>query len=384
MSSATSSATSPPSSPATSSGTSPATPAGAPPLSSFSTSAGVCHLAGAGEPTGSMQQSLAAAAGGRHLAEQNKAAWQSFPADLLAGGILGGVAHTVVAPIERAKLVLQTQDSNMAYLVRGKARYKGMVDAILRITKEEGFWSLWRGNGSSVIRYYPSVALNFAFKDYYRTVFAMLYFSNNPEQVSSKLHRSGGNFAAGAAAGATSLLFTYPLDIAHTRLATDLGSERQFKGLRHFLYTIYRAEGARGLYQGFSASVHGIVVHRSLYFGGFDTAKQFFLEDEHKSSFWSRWALAQASTTTAGIVAYPFDTVRHRMMMQSGLKAKLYTSTFDCWRRIYNQGGLVAFYKGCLSNMFRGTGAALILASYDEVKWFLHRGVEAQASLDGR
>ena len=35
-----------------------------------------------------------------------------FLADLAAGGVAGGISKTAVAPIERVKLILQTQDSN--------------------------------------------------------------------------------------------------------------------------------------------------------------------------------------------------------------------------------------------------------------------------------
>ncbi|KAL9677682.1 hypothetical protein QQ045_005916 [Rhodiola kirilowii] len=37
--------------------------------------------------------------------------------------------------------------------------------------KEEGFGSLWRGNTANVIRYFPTQALNFAFKDYFKRLF---------------------------------------------------------------------------------------------------------------------------------------------------------------------------------------------------------------------
>lgn len=90
----------------------------------------------------------------------------NFHRDLLAGALMGGVVHTIVAPIERAKLLLQTQESNVAIVGGGRKRFKGMFDCIVRTFKEEGILSLWRGNGSSVLRYYPSVALNFSLKVY--------------------------------------------------------------------------------------------------------------------------------------------------------------------------------------------------------------------------
>lgn len=90
--------------------------------------------------------------------------WATFNRDLMAGAVMGGAVHTIVAPIERAKLLLQTQESNIAILSGPHRRFKGMLDCIVRTVNEEGVLSLWRGNGSSVLRYYPSVALNFSLK----------------------------------------------------------------------------------------------------------------------------------------------------------------------------------------------------------------------------
>lgn len=78
----------------------------------------------------------------------------------------------------------------------------------------------------------------------------------------------------------------------------------------------------------------------------------------------------QFVTTFAGIMSYPFDTVRRRMMMQSG-RAKAdqaYKNTMDCWSKIAKQEGTSAFFKGAFSNVLRGTGGALVLVFYDELK----------------
>ena len=89
-------------------------------------------------------------------------AWE-FKRDLAAGALMGGAVHTVVAPIERVKLLLQTQDGNAALLGRSR-RFVGFFDCVARTVRDEGVLSLWRGNGTAVIRYYPSVALNFSLK----------------------------------------------------------------------------------------------------------------------------------------------------------------------------------------------------------------------------
>ncbi|XP_042068113.1 probable ADP,ATP carrier protein At5g56450 [Salvia splendens] len=294
----------------------------------------------------------------------------SFHRDLTAGALMGGVVHTIVAPIERAKLLLQTQESNAAILAGGRhRRFRGMVDCIARTVNEEGVLSLWRGNGSSVIRYYPSVALNFSLKDLYRNILR----GNSRE--GSLLSGPSANFLAGSAAGCTTLIIIYPLDIAHTCLAADLGrtETRQFRGIRHFLSTVYRKDGVRGVYRGLPASLHGMIVHRGLYFGGFDTVKEMMAEESGSDAvLWKRWAAAQAVTTTAGMLSYPLDTVRRRMMMQSGTERQMYATTFDCWRTIYRVEGFASFYRGAMSNIFRSTGAAAVLVLYDEIKKFMN------------
>lgn len=296
----------------------------------------------------------------------------NFHRDLMAGAVMGGVVHTIVAPIERAKLLLQTQESNIAIRDGPHKRFKGMFDCIFRTVREEGILSLWRGNGSSVLRYYPSVALNFSLKDLYRNILRSGFF-----QEGHFVTGASANFISGAAAGCTTLIIIYPLDIAHTRLAADLGraEARQFRGIYHFLSTIRQKDGIQGIYRGLPASLHGMVVHRGLYFGGFDTIKERMAENSKlEMALWKRWLAAQAVTTSAGFLSYPLDTVRRRMMMQSGLEQPMYQSTLECWRKIYRTEGVASFYRGALSNMFRSTGAAAILVLYDEVKKFMNWG----------
>ena len=52
-------------------------------------------------------------------------------------------------------------------------------------------------------------------------------------------------------------------------------------------------------------------------------------------------------TVAAGsvTVAYPFDTVRRRLMMMSGEGEKMYSGTVDCWKKIVKQEGGKALFK---------------------------------------
>jgi solute carrier family 25 (adenine nucleotide translocator) protein 4/5/6/31 len=288
----------------------------------------------------------------------------SFLIDLAAGGTAGGISKTVVAPIERVKLLLQVQAASKQ--ISQEQQYKGIIDCFVRVSKEQGVLSLWRGNLANVIRYFPTQALNFAFKDKYKKLFVR----HNPKTDFWKFFAE--NLASGGAAGATSLLFVYPLDFARTRLAADVGKgdAREFTGLGDCIKKIYKSDGMKGLYQGFGVSIGGIIVYRAAFFGGYDTAKQLLLKDPKSAPFWQNWIVAQMVTTAAGVVSYPFDTVRRRMMMQSGRGGGeiLYKNTLDCWVKIAKKEGFKGFFKGALSNAIRGSGGALVLVIYDEIQ----------------
>jgi len=183
-----------------------------------------------------------------------------------------------------------------------------------------------------------------------------------------------GNLASGGAAGATSLCFVYPLDFARTRLAADVGkgTGREFKGLGDCLTKVFKNDGIGGLYRGFGVSVQGIIIYRAAYFGFFDTAKGM-LPDPKNTPLVISWMIAQVVTTVSGIISYPFDTVRRRMMMQSGrpVAERQYKSTIDCWGKLFRAEGTKGFFKGAFSNVLRGTGGAFVLVLYDEIKVLL-------------
>ncbi|EAW23232.1 ADP/ATP carrier protein [Aspergillus fischeri NRRL 181] len=291
-----------------------------------------------------------------------------FVVDFLMGGVSAAVSKTAAAPIERIKLLVQNQDE-MIRAGRLDRKYNGIVDCFRRTAQAEGVMSLWRGNTANVIRYFPTQALNFAFRDTYKSMFAY------------KKDRDGyakwmmGNLASGGAAGATSLLFVYSLDYARTRLANDAksakgGGERQFNGLVDVYRKTLASDGIAGLYRGFGPSVLGIVVYRGLYFGMYDSIKPVVLVGSLEGSFLASFLLGWTVTTGAGIASYPLDTIRRRMMMTSGEAVK-YKSSMDAARQIVAKEGVKSLFKGAGANILRGVAGAGVLSIYDQVQLIL-------------
>merc|ERR1711964_107981 len=278
----------------------------------------------------------------------------------MLAGVAAGVSKTVAAPIERIKLLVQNQDE-MIKQGRLSEPYKGVADCFSKVLKSEGVVALWRGNLANVLRYFPTQALNMAFKDTLKAMF-------NVPKDSPQWKKFGTNILSGGVAGSMSLMFVYSLDYARTRLANDNKTKdgtRQYNGLIDVYAKTLKSDGIGGLYRGFVISCVGIFIYRGMYFGLYDSLKPILLGD--KPSLLLSFFLGWAVTIVAGLMSYPIDTIRRRMMMTSGAAVK-YSGSIDCAQQIMQNEGFMSMMKGAGANVLRGIAGAGVLSGFDAVK----------------
>jgi len=283
-----------------------------------------------------------------------------FLENFMLSGVAAAVSKTAAAPIERVKLLVQNQNE-MLKQGRLDKPYTGVLDCVARTFKTEGVLPFWRGNLANVLRYFPTQALNFAFKDTIKSVFKTP--KDAPQYV-----KFGTNILSGGCAGSMSLMFVYSLDYARTRLANDAkgkGGERQFNGLIDVYTKTLKTDGIQGLYRGFTISCVGIFIYRGMYFGLYDSLKPILLGEN--ASVLLSFLLGWGVTITAGLMSYPIDTIRRRMMMTSGSAVK-YKGSIDCGVQILKNEGFMSMMKGAGANILRGVAGAGVLAGFDKFK----------------
>ncbi|KAJ7956505.1 Mitochondrial ADP/ATP carrier protein [Quillaja saponaria] len=289
---------------------------------------------------------------------------EKFSVDFMMAGAAAIVSRSAAAPIERVKLLLQNQGE---MIKRGQLKrpYMGIADCFKRVLREEGLFSFWRGNQANVIRYFPTQAFNFAFKGYFKSIFG------RSKERDGYIKWFAGNVASGSAAGATTSLFLYHLDYARTRLGTDarecVKGHRQFKGLIDVYRKTLSSDGIAGLYRGFGVSIVGITMYRGMYFGIYDTMKPIVLVGPFEGNFFASFLLGWSITTVSGVCAYPFDTLRRRMMLTSGQPHK-YQNMVHAFREIVQHEGFPSLFRGVTANMLLGVAGAGVLAGYDQLQ----------------
>jgi solute carrier family 25 (adenine nucleotide translocator) protein 4/5/6/31 len=283
-----------------------------------------------------------------------------FAENFMLSGVAAAVSKTAAAPIERVKLLVQNQGEMLKQGILSEP-YKGVIDCTKKTMASEGVGAFWRGNMANVIRYFPTQALNFAFKDTVKAIF------KTPKDAPQYM-KFATNIASGGCAGSMSLAFVYSLDYCRTRLANDAKTKsgtRQYNGMVDVYVKTIKSDGIQGLYRGFVISCVGIFIYRGMYFGLYDSLKPILLGDN--ASVFLSFVLGWAVTVTAGLMSYPIDTIRRRMMMTSGQAVK-YKNSMDCAVQVLKAEGFMSLMKGAGANVLRGVAGAGVLAGFDKFK----------------
>jgi solute carrier family 25 (mitochondrial adenine nucleotide translocator), member 4/5/6/31 len=299
--------------------------------------------------------------------------------DWFFGGFHAGISKTISAPLgnlrahlaiwafffsclynavcaERVKCLLQMQSSIIAISNFKVEPYTGIFNCFARVIKEQGLSSLWRGNLSSIIRYFPTTAVNILFKDTLPNTFPFLR-SEEMNFVS--------NLSSAALLGGISLLLTYPIDLANIRLCADVG-ENEFSGLCDCLATIADKGGARALYAGAWASIAGILLYRVALHAFFSLS--FFLplrNMDPPAQLLTQFALKQAATIAASVASYPLTTARHRLILQAGRAAPPYRGVLHCLAAVARAEGPAALFAGAGAAVTMSLASAALLVAYD-------------------
>jgi solute carrier family 25 (adenine nucleotide translocator) protein 4/5/6/31 len=304
---------------------------------------------------------------GKKPSGEKKGKLEQLLSDLLIGGSIGAVSKTVMAPVERVKLLMQTQDSNPEVLAGKVERYKGIGDCFRRVYAEQGLLAFWRGNLVNCLRYAPQQGSALAFNDFLNTAFPVY----NPNTDFWK--GFGVKLASGGLAGAIANTICYPFDFARTRLASDLAKGKpQFKGIADCILTTVRNQGITGLYTGWTVTCMGAFVYRAGQLGCFKQIQDLnpYAKDKGTIGAVSSFVSVTIARTVVMPFNYPFDTVRRRMMLQSEkpIAERVYKGSIDCFSQVLRKEGLKGMYKGMVPELFRGVGGSLVIVAYDRIK----------------
>ena len=255
---------------------------------------------------------------------------------LLCGGLAGCAARTTTAPIDRTKILLQTQHLSMP--AGAAPKYTGIVQTLSTVVKEEGPLALFRGNLVNCIRVFPYSGCQFVFFDLFKGAISQLG-GNDATQAKLNVPQ---RLTASACAQVVATTVTHPLDLLRLRLAVyrELGGS-----IPKAAASVWSEGGVVAFYKGLFPTIVSVAPFGAINFTCYDTIKGHV----QPTSSLSVGACGAASAMIATSICYPLDVVRRRMQ----LKGTTYKSTMDASSTIVREEGVLGLYKGQLANLLK-------------------------------
>lgn len=279
--------------------------------------------------------------------------------NLIAGACAGAVAKTVIAPLDRTKIMFQVSKTQFTYKKAFEILQKGY--------RKNGILSWWRGNSATMVRIVPYAAIQFTAHEHLKKILGA---------SRSEVLPPGKRFLAGSLAGATAASCTYPLDMVRARMA--VAAKDHYKNLRGAFVSIYKEEGMRTFYNGFIPTILGIMPYAGISFFVYETLKKHYHQKYPENDLTTVYRLGYGAV--AGICGqtftYPFDIVRRRMQTD-GIDGKGYKYRKLLWTLKYvlqTEGIVKGYYKGMSINWIKGPVAVSVsFTTFDTLQYFIDR-----------
>ncbi|KAK4274424.1 hypothetical protein QN277_017644 [Acacia crassicarpa] len=246
---------------------------------------------------------------------------------LISGAIAGAVSRTAVAPLETIR----------THLMVGSSGHSS-TEVFGNIMKTDGWTGLFRGNLVNVIRVAPSKAIELFVYD---TVNKNL----SPEPGEQPKLPVSPSLLAGACAGVSSTICTYPLELVKTRLTIQRGV---YDGLLDALVKIIRHEGPAELYRGLTPSLIGVIPYAATNYFAYDTLRKAYRKifKQEKIGNIETLLIGSAAGAISSTATYPLEVARKHMQVGALSGRQVYKNVIHALASILEQEGIPGLYRG--------------------------------------
>ncbi|KAJ5558425.1 hypothetical protein N7535_008636 [Penicillium sp. DV-2018c] len=305
----------------------------------------------------------------------------------IAGGLAGCAAKTVVAPLDRVKILFQASNPQFA---KYTGSWTGLFSAIKDIKRNEGTKGLYKGHSVTLLRIFPYAAIKFLAYEQIRAVII----------PSSKHETPFRRLISGSLAGATSVCLTYPLELmrvrmafetrkshraglvdiwrqiyyeqprappAHSAAATQSSSVAAIESASSVVSKAVPRTGISNFYRGFAPTILGMLPYAGMSFLTHDTVGDLFrhpviapysLRQLSSSEMSAERSRRPPLNTTfellngalAGLVSqscsYPIEVIRRRMQVGGAVGDGRRLGMAETARTIWLERGFRGFWVG--------------------------------------
>uniref|UniRef100_A0A3Q3FK16 Solute carrier family 25 member 42 n=1 Tax=Labrus bergylta TaxID=56723 RepID=A0A3Q3FK16_9LABR len=254
---------------------------------------------------------------------------------LLCGAFAGAVAKTVIAPLDRTKIIFQGAliSSLTQHIIYPQEAFRLIYCTYMK----DGLLGLWRGNSATMVRVMPYAAIQFCSHEQYKKHLGGYY------GYQGKALPPVPRLLAGSLAGTTAAMMA-------------VTAKEMYSNIMHVFVRISQEEGVRTLYRGFTPTILGVIPYAGITFFTYETLKKLHTEKTKRSHPYpyERLAFGACAGLIGQSASYPLDVVRRRMQT-AGVTGSSYVTVLGTMREIITREGVVhGLYKGLSMNWVKG------------------------------
>lgn len=314
-------------------------------------------------------------------AKVDKKSYEYLVKSGIAGGIAGCAAKTVVGPLDRVKILFQTQNPQFA---KYTGSWAGFPTAVRDIYLQAGVQGLFKGHSATLLRIFPYAGIKF-----------LAYEQIRARVIPSQAQETAGRrFVSGSLAGMVSVFFTYPLEVIRVRLAfeTRAGERSNLSSIVRNIYSETAAPtshnptnplsatatqavekltpqtGLSNFFRGFTPTLLGMVPYAGASFLTHDSVSDVMRwpalapytvlpntgRDETVTSsqkpaqlrYWAELSTGGIAGFVSQTVSYPLEVIRRRMQVGGVVGDGHRLGIMEVARRIYAERGWRGYFVG--------------------------------------
>ncbi|KAF7544593.1 hypothetical protein G7Z17_g9828 [Cylindrodendrum hubeiense] len=292
----------------------------------------------------------------------------------VAGGMAGCAAKTVVAPLDRVKILFQARNPIFA---KYAGSWVGVATAMKDIYRQDGMLGLYRGHSATLLRIFPYAGIKFLAYEQIRAVIIPRRSHETPMR----------RLLSGSLAGVTSVFFTYPLEVIRVRLAFETKREgrstltqicRQIFHERPVIaatsgsgaadaataLSIAPRTGIINFYRGFTATMLGMVPYAGMSFLTHDTVGDLLRsptfaqyttlppKKDHPAGkpaplrSWAELCAGGVAGLISQTASYPLEVIRRRMQVGGAVGDGRRLRIRETAGMIFRERGIPGFFIG--------------------------------------
>lgn len=286
----------------------------------------------------------------------------SLSANMLAGAFAGIAEHSVMYPIDLLKTRMQVVNPSPT------AMYSGISNAMITISRVEGFRTLWRGLSSVVLGAGPAHAVYFAS---YEAVKHALGGNEGGQDE----HHPIAAAASGAAATITSDALMNPFDVIKQRMQLH-GSV--YKSVGHCAREVFRTEGVSAFYVSYPTTLCMTVPFTALQFMAYESISKFMNTTGRYDPTTHCTAGGLAGGFAAGLTT-PLDVIKTLLQTRGNATDPELRNVSGLWEAakvIHRREGYKGYFRGLKPRIITTMpSTAICWSAYEMAKaFFIARG----------